>query len=347
MNPAAWPRPDPLAERLLCIDPASGEVEDARVADLPSRLSAGDLLVVNDAATLPASLQAGPIELRLAGQRADGTFSAVLFGAGDWRTPTENRPAPPELRAGDEIRFDGGMLATVERVSEVSPRLVVVRFADSGAALWAGLYRAGRPVQYAYTAGPLPLWHTQTAYAGRPWAMEQPSAGRPLTHGLLAALRARGVAIAPLTHAAGLSSTGDAALDAMLPFPERYEIPAATVRAIAEAKRVIAVGTSVTRALEGAAEPPRPSPSPDGERKGEPHGSLRAGPGETDLRLGPAHRLRVVCGLLTGIHDPTASHFELLQAFAPAELLRRAYAGAERRGYLGHEFGDLNLIIRR
>src|SRR6185503_15959730 len=106
----------------------------------------------------------------------------------------------------------------------------------------------GRPVQYSYLEGPLELWHVQTLYAGRPWAAEQPSAGRPLTASVLRALEESGVRLAALTHAAGISSTGDAALDALLPLPERYEIPAATVAAIARARagggRVIAIGTT-------------------------------------------------------------------------------------------------------
>src|SRR5439155_16787424 len=127
-----------------------------------------------------------------------------------------------------------------------SPGLVSLRFDRDGAALWGAIYRYGRPVQYAYTAGPLSLWHTQTVYAARPWAVEQPSAGRGLSVGLLLALRARGVGIARLTHAAGLSSTGDERIDAVLPLSERYEIPEETVAAVAETRargsRVIAVG---------------------------------------------------------------------------------------------------------
>ena len=164
--------------------------------------------------------------------------------------------------------------------------------------------------------------------------MELPSAGRPLTWSLLLDLIRRGVRIAPLTHAAGLSSTGDPDLDALLPLPERYEIPEDTALGIrktaAAGGRVIAVGTSVVRALEGCAAE---------------HGEVIAGAGETHLRISPSHRLRVVHGLFTGLHEPTASHFHLLQAFAPPALIHEAYAHAEAAGYLGHEFGDSNLIL--
>ena len=143
-------------------------------------------------------------------------------------------------------------------MSPASPRLVDLAFRERGARLWAALYRHGRPVQYAYVAGPLELWHVQTRYASRPWCAELPSAGRPLTWSLLLGLLRRGVALASLTHAAGLSSTGDPALDALLPMPERFEIPAETAQAIRDAKagggrRDRGRRTTVTRALEGSA----------------------------------------------------------------------------------------------
>jgi S-adenosylmethionine:tRNA ribosyltransferase-isomerase len=341
VSPATWPREDPLAERLLWIDPGAGALSDAQVRDLPGFLRAGDLLVVNDSATLPASLRGRtargePIEARLAGAVSDdGRVRAVLFGAGDHTTKTEDRPPPPRLDEGDRIVFGPELSATIERVSTVSPRLVDLALGEGGAKLWAALYRHGRPVQYAYVAAPLALWHTQTRYASRPWSSEMPSAGRPLAWSTILEARRRGVAIASLTHAAGLSSTGDPALDAALPLPERFEIPEATARAIAEARarggRVIAVGTTVARALEGSAAM---------------HGGeVKAGEGVTDLILDRRSTPRVVDGLLTGMHEPAASHFHLLEAFAPPELLRRAHAHAEAEGYLAHEFGDSTLLL--
>lgn len=345
MNPATMPRDDRGQTRLLVVDPASGRRADARALDLPAWLGPGDLLIVNDAATLPASLPARvvrdedvprdslDVEVRLTGLGA-ATWRVVLFGAGDWRTPTERRPAPPTLAVGDRLTFGPDLSATIVAVSPVSPRLVELAFDREGAALWAALYRAGRPVQYAYLEGPLALWSVQTVFAGRPWAAEMPSAGRPLDWETLLALRRRGVAVASLTHAAGLSSTGDAALDAALPLPERFEIPAATVAAIAAARarggRVVAVGTTVVRALEGCVRG---------------RGELVAGPGETDLVLGPGFEPRVVDGIVTGMHGPGESHFELLQVFAGAATLRAAFEHAAGAGYLAHEFGDAALIL--
>ncbi|MCA1825464.1 MAG: S-adenosylmethionine:tRNA ribosyltransferase-isomerase [Myxococcales bacterium] len=322
MIPARSPR---SSERVLQIDPATGALSEHTIGDLPSILRQGDLLVVNDAATLPASLRAREpaIEVRLLGQQPDGTFRAVLFDGADWRTPTEHRAPPPPLQAGRVLRFDG-LSATIERISPVSSRLVDLRFDETGAALWSAIYRQGRPIQYAYASGPFELWDVQVAYASRPWAAEMPSAGRPLRWEVLLALRSRGVGIASLTHAAGISSTGDPALDAALPLAERFEIPGSTARAVSGARRVVAVGTTVVRALEGAG------------------GRLS---GETDLVIGPGYRPRVVDGLLTGVHEKGASHYALLRAFAGEDLLERATAFSEQRGFLSHEFGDSWLIV--
>lgn len=350
--------------RLLVIDPAApagAGLAETRTPALPDFLAAGDLLVVNDAATLPAALrgrdEAGhPIEARLvsAGQPAPAgadegeRFWAVLFGAGDWRARTEDRPPPPALPVGARLDFAPpvaeiapgaaeirALAAEIVGRSPLSPRLVELRFDRAGDALWSALYAAGRPVQYSYLAHALPLWAVQTVYAARPWAFEMPSAGRPLSWELLLALRRRGVRWASLTHAAGLSSTGDPALDAALPLPERYDIPAATVRAVnetrARAGRVVAVGTTVVRALEGAA------------RAGG--GTLRPGPGTTDLRITPTFRPQLVDGILSGAHAPPESHFELLAAFAPPALLAAAAAHAERAGFLTHELGDAMLVL--
>src|SRR5438876_69602 len=166
MSPATWPRPEARLERMLAVDRRVGELTDARIEDLPSLLRKGDLLVVNDAATLPASFDVTlpgerRHEARLAGETAAGRWRVVLLGEGDWRMATTERPEPDRLLPGDRIDF-GSVTATVESVSEVSPRLVEVRFDASGEALWAALYRVGRPIQYWYTEAPLELWHVQT-----------------------------------------------------------------------------------------------------------------------------------------------------------------------------------------
>ena len=324
--------------RLLVLEGRSGRLHDRAVADLPELLAPGDLLVLNDAATLPASLHGRTasgeeIELRLAGPPTGDRWPAVLFGAGDWRTRTEDREPPPTMATGARLRF-GELSAEVVSVALLSPRLVDVRFDRAGEALWRALYAVGRPVQYAHHDHDLALWSVQTAYAGRPWAVEMPSAGRPLGWRVLGTLRRRGVELAWLTHAAGLSATGDPVLDAALPLPEQYDIPERTVQAIAraraEGRRVLAVGTTVVRALEGAARQP---------------GGLHAGPGITPLVLDRHTRPLVVDGLITGIHAPGESHYRLLGAFAPGAALAAASHHAEAGGYRPHELGDLALII--
>jgi S-adenosylmethionine:tRNA ribosyltransferase-isomerase len=294
--------------------------------ELPQLLRAGDLLVVNDAATLPGSLRGTtadgePIELRLSGP-VDGTvLEGVLFGAGDHRTRTEDRAPPPPLAAGARIQL--GVIAAT--VTAAHGRRVQLAADRSGDALWQALYAAGAPVQYAHRAAPLALWTVQTAYAARPWAAEMPSAGRALTWDILLALRRAGIAIARLTHAAGLSSTGDAALDAALPWPERYDIPVETTAAIAAARRVIAVGTTVVRALEASC--------------GEP------GPGVATLRIDMRTERRVVDGLISGLHVPGESHFELLTAFASPSRLRALLASAAAHDLSAHELGDACLVV--
>ena len=355
MNPARAPRDRRSDARLLAVDAKTGQHADLQVADLPSLLRPGDLLVVNDAATVPASLQGQitapgeprgtQVELRLAGLAAatpgapaEETFWAVLFGPGDWRTPTEHRPPPPAAAVGTHIALAGALTAQVLDVSPISPRLVRVFFSLRGAALWAALYAHGKPVQYSYLHEEVALWSVQTVYAARPWAVELPSAGRPLSWEILLRLRQSGVEIAWLTHAAGLSSTGEPALDAALPLPERYEIPDTTASLIARTRRrggrVIAVGTTVVRALEGAAQA--------AADRGQ--GQLLAASGITDLVLTPESRLRIVDGILTGIHSLEESHFRLLAAFSPLALLRQSWEHAAATGYLCHEFGDLSLI---
>ncbi|HZJ56591.1 MAG TPA: S-adenosylmethionine:tRNA ribosyltransferase-isomerase, partial [Myxococcaceae bacterium] len=242
---------------------------------------------------------------------------------------------PPVLAPGDPLRLGPGLPARVTARSDLSSRLLWIRFETSAERFWSALYLQGRPVQYAYEGSALPLDRVQTPYAARPWASEMPSAGRPLTLDLLGRLRSRGVGLARLTHAAGLSSTGDAALDAALPLPERYEIPAATARAVSATRRhggrVVAVGTTVVRALEGAT-------LSGGD-------TLHPGPGATDLRITRGFQPRVVDGLLSGIHARDSSHFELLSAFLPGalELLYTIHAAAG--GYRGHEFGDSTLVL--
>lgn len=324
--------------RMLLVDAASRWIDHTTVEQLPHLLSTRDLLVVNDAATLPASIHAltqddEQVEIRLIDAPYGAHTRAVLLGRGDYRTPTEHREPPPVLSEGAVLRV-GEYEWRVAHVAELSPRLVVLCWRGDQAERFAALYRVGKPVQYSYVPEPIALWDVQTVFASRPWAVEMPSAARPISAHMLLQLKARGVHIATLTHAAGLSSTGDALIDAALPLPEHYEIPVETAQEIERTLRlggrVIAVGTSVVRALEDSALQ---------------HGKVAAGRGLAKLVLEASTERRVVSGLLTGIHIPGESHYRLLQSFVDDETLLGSVQLANQLGLRAHEFGDAALIV--
>lgn len=333
----------PSDARLLVVD-ASGRITHASRARWLEWVRRGDLVVANDAATLPASLAGvhertrSAIEVRLAAWRAGADadaieFDAVVFGAGDYRMRTEDRPPPPALVAGDRLLL-GAIVATVVRLLG-HPRLAHLRFAPAADAFWRLLAEHGRPIQYAHLAQSLALWDAWTPIAATPAAFEPPSAGFAVDWRSLAAMRTRGIRFATLTHAAGLSSTGDAQLDRRLPLDETYRIPDSTAQAIAAAlargSRIIAIGTTVVRALEHAAAT---------------DGVVHGGSGVATQRIGSRTRLRIVDGIVTGAHEPGSSHHELLRAFASDAVLARVAAALDRRSYRTHEFGDSMLVMR-
>jgi S-adenosylmethionine:tRNA ribosyltransferase-isomerase len=306
-------------------------VSHARFAALGDHLRPGDLLVVTNSATLPAAVDG----------RRDGRLVAVHFSVeqADKVWVVEPRPARdaaghlPDVRPGERIELPGGA-ATVIASSYPQPgvrgaRLWTARVILEGSVA-AYLVRHGRPIRYSYVPRPWPLPYYQTVFARHPGSAEMPSAARPFTAELVTALVSRGVAIAPITLHAGVSS----AEAGEPPTPERFEVPAATARLVnathAGGGRVIAVGTTATRALESAA-------NADGE--------VRQAAGWTDLLLGPCRAPRVVDGLITGWHDAGASHLLLLEAVAGPDLVAAAYREAVTHGYLWHEFGDSALLL--
>ena len=254
-----------LMQNLLVVDSKRNLIHVPRSAFVDF-LRPNDVVIANDAATLPASLSGvhertgKSIEVRLAGRPSLNPmdvkrFSAVVFGEGDFHLRTEDRPLPPSLNVGDVLLL-GPLRATVEEVLD-HPRLVSLLFSGSPDEVWAGLAHHGRPIQYSHMQTSLELWDVWTRIAGAPVAFEPPSAGFVLDWQILSAIREHQATFATITHAAGISSTGDEDLDQLLPFDEPYRIPAATARAVAVARerggRVIAVGTTVVRALEDAA----------------------------------------------------------------------------------------------
>jgi S-adenosylmethionine:tRNA ribosyltransferase-isomerase len=329
--------------RLLTID-AAGHMRQIPRADFVTVLRSSDLVIANDAATLPANLHgthvatSTAIEVRLAGWSSailddPRRFHAIVFGAGDYRQRTENRSPPPVLHPGDRLAL-GPLSARIEVLLGHS-RLVVLGFQERPDAIWAGLASHGKPIQYAHVPAPLALWEVWTPIAGPPVAFEPPSAGFAIDWRSIVAMRARGIVFATLTHAAGISSTGDPELDNPLPFDEPYSIPAATAAAIRAARgrggRIVAIGTTVVRALEAA---------------GAPDGIVRAGSGVATGRIGAGTKLRIVDALLTGAHEPGTSHHALLGAFLDETMLRRVDAELAASNYRTHEFGDSVLIER-
>ncbi|MGH9970392.1 MAG: S-adenosylmethionine:tRNA ribosyltransferase-isomerase [Pyrinomonadaceae bacterium] len=333
----------PPHAKLLVVD-AGRHIGHYQRSEFVEFLHSKDLVIANDAATLPASLQGmhartgSPVEVRLAGRPSlkpedVRRFSAVIFGKGDFHVRTEDRQLPPQLAVGDRLEL-GPLSATVEQLLG-HPRLVSLLFNGSADEVWAGLARHGRPIQYAHMKTPLALWDVWTRIAGQPVAFETPSAGFALDWRLIDAIRRHGAEFATITHAAGISSTGDEDLDRLLPFDEPYRIPEATTLVIERTRsrggRVVAIGTTVVRALEDAAIE---------------DGRVRSGDGLATQHLGPTSRLRVVDAILSGTHEPGTSHYELLRAFLDDATLFRTTKELDAGGYRTHEFGDSVLIER-
>jgi S-adenosylmethionine:tRNA ribosyltransferase-isomerase len=313
--------------RLLVAAP--DRLEHTSFAALADFLQPGDLVVVNTSATLPAAV---------GGSRADGRPVTVHFATalddGGWVVEVRPRDdatgAVDDLRSGEPIDLPVGVTLTVQVPHPPGQqRLWRARVCVEGG-VPAYLSRVGRPIRYGYVPRDFALSAYQTVFARDPGSAEMPSAGRPFTADLVTDLVTRGIGIAPVLLHTGVSSqeAGEP------PQPERFAVPEATARQVnmtrAWGNRVVAVGTTVTRALESAADT---------------GGVVRARNGWTDLVLGPARPARVVSGLITGWHAPGASHLQLLEAVAGPVLVEHAYAAALDHRYRWHEFGDSCLLL--
>ena len=317
------------AVKLLVARP--GGVSHARFADLGEHLRPGDLLVVNNSATLPAA-----VDGRRAGRPVAVHFS-VARGEKVWVVEPRPAGAAPghltDIRPGERIDLPGGggvvIASSYPEPGVMGARLWTARVILEGD-VGAYLARHGRPIRYSYVPRPWPLRYYQTVFARHPGSAEMPSAARPFTAELVTELVSRGIGIAPITLHAGVSS----AEAGEPPTPEQFEVPAPTARMVnatrAGGGRVIAVGTTVTRALESATGS---------------DGVVRQAGGWTDLVLGPGRPPRVVDGLITGWHDAGASHLLLLEAVTGPNLVAMAYREAVTHGYLWHEFGDSALLL--
>jgi len=316
------------AVRMMVARRADAALRHTTFGELPTLLHEGDLLVVNTSGTLAAALQA-----------TDGAGTAVQvhlstqLPAALWTVELRRRgQALFDARAGDVLSLAGG--GRVELLTAYSRH-------PEGVRLWVALVSTpvplltflavhGEPIRYGYVQGSWPISMYQNVYATEPGSAEMPSAGRPFTAEILTRLVGRGVGVVPL-----VLHTGVASLEASEPpYPEPYRVSAATAHRINDARReggtVVAVGTTVVRALETVV---------DGR------GHVHAGSGWTETVITPDRVVRSVDGLLTGWHEPEASHLALLEAVAGRDVLERSYAAALEEGYLWHEFGDVHLIL--
>ena len=319
--------------RLLVSRRATEEVSHGAFRDLPGLLLPGDLVVVNDTGTLPAQVRAGrELAVHFSTALPDGAWLVEL------RVIKEkiSRPNGAGFSA-QVIDLPGGAALTLER--RVGSRLWRARLS---VAVVPYLLRYGIPIRYSYVSRDWPLAAYQTVFSRRPGSAEMPSASRPFTPPVVTDLAARGVLIAPLTLHAGVSSL-EADED---PYPEPYDVPPVTARLVnhvrAEGGRIIAAGTTVVRALETAAL------AAGRERPGAPgrgDGPVTASAGWTSHVVTPETGVKVVDGLLTGLHEPRSSHLRMLAAFAGPSLLGRCYQAAIDAGYLWHEFGDVHLLL--
>jgi S-adenosylmethionine:tRNA ribosyltransferase-isomerase len=306
--------------RLLVSRRATNEIVHARFTDLPEFLAPGDLLVINDSGTLPAELTARDSS----GRRFPLRLSTRL-PSGLW--VVEPRDLTPSV--GEVLSIPaGGTVTLVHRYSS-SHRLWVAEI-DVPQRFVEYLLAWGRPIRYSYAPDAWPLAAYQTVYSHDLGSAEMPSAGRPFTCELVERLRGQGVGVATLTLDTGVASPESHEP----PYDEWYRVPEVTADAVEKTRRshgrIVAVGTTVVRALESAVDT---------------SGRVHASEGWTGLVITPERGVLVVDGLLTGFHEPKSTHLAMLEALADRELLVRAYRSAILEGYLWHEFGDAHLIL--
>lgn len=311
--------------RLCVVERGTRTVTHTTMSRLGEHLARGDLLVVNSSRVVPAALPVrradrSVVQVRPAAMRAHG-WDVLAVG-----------PSPPHrpvrLRAGEVLSGPGTLRLGVVAARADVPHLWHTRI-EAGDPL-DELLRYGEPIRYSYVPASVPLEHYQPVYAGVPGSVESPSAGLHVSGELLGDLRRRGVDVADVVLHCTISSLQDDDADRHKPLIEEwFEVRAAAAAAVDRAQRVVAVGTSVVRALESSAD----------------DAGVHASHGWTTLAVTPRTRLRAVDALLTGLHESPATHLEMLLAFVDAALLERAYAEVRDRGYLWHEFGDAMLII--
>jgi S-adenosylmethionine:tRNA ribosyltransferase-isomerase len=327
--------------RLMVSRKSDNVITHTRFFDFPDFINAGDVIVVNTSATFNAALDAERGSL-------DGERSDIVLHLS---TPISEREWVVELRehsekgttpllnaeAGEIIHLPDDGTATL-----VEPYLpATTAFPGGPVRLWVASLsipdhvmtytaRFGGPIRYGYVEKSWPLSFYQTIFAGESGSAEMPSAGRGFTHEMVERLKRNGAHIVPVTLHTGVSSLESHEP----PYAERYRVPELTAKMVnaarADGARIVAVGTTVVRALETAVDA---------------HGRVKSNSGWTDLVITPERGLRVVDAILTGFHEPKASHLSMLEALADRDHIALAYDAAIQNHYLWHEFGDLHLIV--
>jgi S-adenosylmethionine:tRNA ribosyltransferase-isomerase len=316
--------------RMMVAHRSDRSLVHSHFSELPRFLDEGDLVVLNTSGTLAAEVDGsgpdgGPVQVHLSTQLPAGLWTVEIRRDGR---------AFLEAASGTTITLRGGGTVCLLTPYSPGPSGVGVRLwvalIDTPEALPAYLARHGRPIRYGYVQGSFPISTYQNVYATEPGSAEMPSAGRPFTPEVLTRLVAKGVGVAPL-----LLHTGVASLEANEPpYAEYFKVSSSTAHRVNDARRsggrVIAIGTTVVRALESVVDE---------------HGRVHPGEGWTETVVTPAHPVRSIDGFLTGWHEPEASHLAMLEAIAGLPLLEDSYRAALAEGYLWHEFGDVHLIL--
>lgn len=312
--------------RMMVLDKKTGFVSHDNFFRLADYLNPGDLIVMNNSRTVPAILNASlyrhtkrihkQVEIRLARRRNEETWDALIV--------------TDDVQLGDILQFSSDLSAVVMDIKKDSP-LKTISFSKKGTELFNCIYAIGEPVRYEYIHNKWGLDYYQTVFASHPGSVEMPSAGRAFSWELLFHLQRKGIELDFIQLHTGLSYLLDDELETSpTDNYEEYHLSENTIEKIRKTKasggRVIAVGTTVVRALESA-------------------GITGALNGVTNLYINQNFRLKMIDGIITGLHEPKASHLDMLTAFVPQHLLWNAYEEAIAQRYLWHEFGDMNLIL--
>lgn len=312
--------------KMMVLDKKTGQVKHDKFFRLSDYLKSGDLVVMNNSRTVPAILQAElfrktkrmkqEVEIRLARRRNEDTWDVLIV--------------TDDVRLGDILQFSSNLTGVVIDLKKGTP-LKTILFSKKGTDLFNSIYSLGEPVRYEYIQDKWELDYYQTVFATHPGSVEMPSAGRAFSWELLFNLQKKGIELDFIQLHTGLSYLLD---DEIETSPsdnyEEYHLSEKTIEKIHQTKasggRVIAVGTTVVRALESA-------------------GMTGVFNGVTNLYIHQNFPLKMVDGIITGFHEPKASHLDMLTAFIPQEKLWKAYEEAIEQQYLWHEFGDMNLIL--